>query len=429
MIPSDYKSRTCYPILAVGLSMVAFIVIKTGRDAVFFQDRGLFELPQAYVYIALASLPAAMMHLGAISRWGARRTRTGLFVLAALTLPPFTPFLHSGNSILLAFFVVVPTIFAAVFAGAWLLAGDLLEEATDETKRWAYSRIGAASMIGGVLGGLLAKGLAFFAAAPQLILCGSAILVSVGIIVAIGHRRYPVIDDPAPSDSGSDQAQRTSLRHVLLGYRDLAGLPYLRALVGISGLAAVAALYIDFQFYAAATLTGNNSAQFFANFYIILNAASLLLQLAAAPWLQSRFGVGGALMLLPTALLGSTGVSSMLGTIQARAILRVTEGGLKASIHRGLWEQAFLPIERKRRDMAKVIVDGLFARVAEGIAAACLLVWLQGQAGSLTLASLNWLSWAIIVTVLLWVGVTRYLSRIGCANVSPDEATIRLPDS
>jgi hypothetical protein len=27
--------------------MVAFITIKTGRDAVFFEDRGLFELPLA----------------------------------------------------------------------------------------------------------------------------------------------------------------------------------------------------------------------------------------------------------------------------------------------------------------------------------------------------------------------------------------------
>ena len=151
---ADYRTRTRYPILAVGLSMVGFIIIKTGRDSVFFQDQGLFDLPLAYVYIAAASLPAAMMHLGAIARWGARRTRTGLFVLSALTLSPFTPFLQVGNSVLLlAFFVAVPTIFAAVFAGAWLLAGDLLEEATDEIKRWAYSRIGAASMIGGILGG------------------------------------------------------------------------------------------------------------------------------------------------------------------------------------------------------------------------------------------------------------------------------------
>ena len=194
-------------------------------------------------------------------------------------------------------------------------------------------------------------------------------------------------------------------------------------------MAAVAALYIDFQFYAAATLTGNNNAQFFASFYIILNAASLVLQLMATPWLQSRFGVGGALMLLPTALLGSTGVSSILGTVQARAILRVTEGGLTAAIHRGLWEQAFLPIARKRRDMAKVIVDGLFARISEGTAATFLLVWLNSRVDALTLASLNWLSWAILGSVLLWVGVTRYLSRIGCADILPVESTIRLPDS
>ncbi len=198
-------------------------------------------------------------------------------------------------------------------------------------------------MIGGILGGLLAKGLSLFVTPPMLVVCKSAVLAVAAVVVATGHRRYPTVAGLSPDDAASDEDDRQpeSLASSLLKHSDLAKLPYLRALLGISGLAAVAALYIDFQFYAAATLSGNNSAQFFANFYIILNAASLILQLLAAPWLQARFGVGGALMLLPTALLGSTGVSSILGTVQARAILRVTEGGLKAFIHRGIWEQAF----------------------------------------------------------------------------------------
>ena len=196
MNAAAYRSRIWYPILAVGLSMVAFITIKTGRDAVFFQNRGIFELPLAYVYIAIASLPAAMIHLGAIARWGARKTRTGLFVFAALILAPFTFILPGGNNaLLLAYFVIVPTIFAAVFAGAWLLAGDLLEESTDEIKRWAYSRIGAASMIGGILGGLFAKALLVFVAPQLLVLVGSAILPGVAVVVAVGHLRYPVLAD------------------------------------------------------------------------------------------------------------------------------------------------------------------------------------------------------------------------------------------
>ena len=109
MNPADFKRRTRYPILA-RVTMVAFIAIKTGRDAVFFQDSGLNELPLAYAYIAIASLPAAMMHLSAMARWDAA-TSAGLFVIAALILSPFTVLLESGYSALaLVFFVIVPTV-------------------------------------------------------------------------------------------------------------------------------------------------------------------------------------------------------------------------------------------------------------------------------------------------------------------------------
>ena len=84
-----------------------------------------------------------------------------------------------------------------------------------------------------------------------------------------------------------------------------------------------------------------------------------------------------------------------------RAILRVTEGGLKAAVHRSIWEQAFLSIDRKSRDVAKVIVDGMFARVAEGGGAVC-----------------------------GWVAITRRLARLGCSGIQPgDELAPRLPDS
>ena len=55
------KSRAWYPILTVGVSMVGFISIKTGRDAVFFSSGGIKQLPLAYIFIAIASVPAALL--------------------------------------------------------------------------------------------------------------------------------------------------------------------------------------------------------------------------------------------------------------------------------------------------------------------------------------------------------------------------------
>jgi len=428
MGPSErtMKSRAWYPILTVGVSMVGFIAIKTGRDAVFFSSGGLKQLPLAYIFIAIASVPAAMMHLKAIEWWGARKVRTGVFLVAALTFVCFAPFVDPKHrALMLGLFVLVPSLFAAVFAGAWLLAGDLLEGADSHITRWAYTRIGAASILGGMIGGFLAKGLSVFLAPRFLVASGAAMLVIAAWLSSQAHKKHPV------EHFASTSSKKAENPNSMLGApsRELIKQPYVLALFGISALAALVALYIDFQFYAMATIDGKNQAQFFANFYILLNAASLGLQLIVTPWLQSRFGVGGALMVFPTVLFGITGVVSFTTTILSRAVLRVTEGGLKASIHRSTWEQAFLPINGEKRAMAKTLVDGAVARISEGIGAAVLSVWLKSLKTSLTASQLAWISWVILGAILLWVIFTKYLVRIGCKDIHPGDDLIRLPDS
>ena len=414
--------------------MVGFISIKTGRDAVFFSSGGLKQLPLAYIFIAVASVPAAMMHLKAIERWGSRKVRTGVFLVAAFILLCFVPFVDTKHRVMMVgLFVMVPTLFAAVFAGAWLLAGDLLEGADRRMTRWAYSRIGAASMLGGITGGLLSKGISIFLAPRFLIVGGAGMLIIAGWISSRAHRKYPIEDSrsvPLESkDIATDKKGIPSTSMLEALPKELLKQPYILALFGISGLSALAALYIDFQFYAMASISGKIRAQFFADFYIFLNSASLVLQLIVAPWIQSQFGVGGALMVFPTALFGSAGIVSFTTTILSRSILKVTEGGLKSSIHRSTWEQVFLPIGREKRAIAKILVDGAFARMSEGVGAAVLYIWLKSLKTPLTPQKLAWISWVLIPVILFWILSTRYLIRLGCSDTNEVEDMIRLPDS
>ena len=124
MAGSGYRSSAWYPILAVGVSMMGFISIKTGRDVVFFNQGGLRDLPLVYMLVAMVSVMGAMIHLQAIKRWGARRVRSGVFLSMALLFFCFVPFvdLHHKTA-MLALFALVPAAFAALFATAWLLAG------------------------------------------------------------------------------------------------------------------------------------------------------------------------------------------------------------------------------------------------------------------------------------------------------------------
>ncbi len=53
-----YRLQTLLPAASIGLLTVAFTLAKTGRDALFFQGRGLLQLPMAYMGISLCSAPS-----------------------------------------------------------------------------------------------------------------------------------------------------------------------------------------------------------------------------------------------------------------------------------------------------------------------------------------------------------------------------------
>ena len=168
------------------------------------------------------------------------------------------------------------------------------------------------------------------------------------------------------------------------------------------------------------------NANFFANFYILLNFCSLLLQLFATPKIQDKIGLRGGLMVLPLALIGGATFATAAATALSRSVLRVTEGGLRSSVHRSIWEQAFIPVESVDRSTVKLVVDGVAARIAEAIGALVVLIWLKRAVPKgmidMTLDT-RWMSWVILATVVSWLIITRNL-RVQVAGV---KRTSRLP--
>ena len=64
----------------------------------------------------------------------------------------------------------------------------------------------------------------------------------------------------------------------------------------------------------------------------------------------------------------------------------------------------------------------------EGAGSGVLLIWLATTTSSIKNLNLNWISWAILVVLLLWIGLTKYLSKLGCSDIEGGEVLIRLPD-
>jgi len=401
---SDDRLKTVYPALALGLLTAAFIIAKTGRDALFFQGKGIFQLPVATITIAAASLPLAMIFVKVMKTWGARPARIAIMLFAAMVIALAAPFLQPGDSTLLFnIFIFIPSIFGIMFASLWLLATDLFEKTSKSEAALAFSKIGASSLAGGMIGGLAAKGLGAYLEPKWLIMVGAAIILVVAALVATIHRKFPTNIAGKKDDTKKG------------GYLAPLSNPYALTLLWIAMTGALAGLLIDVQFYISATsaaMGSRGNANFFANFYIMLNLASLLLQLFATPRIQEKVGIRGGLMVLPFALVGGASFATAAATAFSLSVLRVTEGGLRSSVHRSIWEQAFIPVDSSERSVVKLAVDGIGARISEGVAAIGLYFWVQRVApGGVVSGSLDtgWMTWLTLATVIVWLVITQKL--------------------
>src|SRR5918996_4103271 len=285
------RLQTLLPALSLGLLTSGFIIAKTGRDALFFQGSGgLLQLPLIYINIGAASLPLALLFVKTMKIWGARPARIRVLLLAAVVMAAAAPFLQPGdNTLLLAIFMFIPAIFGLLFASLWLLAADLFEKTEKKEAARGFSKIGAGTLAGGMLGGLVSKGLAPYLNAKWLVLLGAVIVLGVIALVQRIHRRFPP-NIAAKRDDKKKPGFLTPLTN-----------NYALTLLLISMTGALAGLLIDFQFYAAAATANMGSkgnTNFFANFYILLNFSSLLLQLFATPRIQDALGLRGGLMVL-----------------------------------------------------------------------------------------------------------------------------------
>ncbi len=403
---NEDRTKFVYPALILGLMTTAFIIAKTGRDALFFQGSGIFQLPIATLAIVAASVPLAVIFVKAMKIWGARPARIAIMLITAAVLASAAPFLKPGDSTLLFnIFIFIPASFGLMFASLWLLASDIFENTPKSEAARTFARIGASSLAGGIVGGFIAKGLVPYLEPQWLIFVSALLIVAAAALVAATHRKFPTTVAAKKTTDKKDG-----------GYLALLSNRYTRTLLFISMTGALAGLLIDVQFYIAATsanLGSKGNAGFFANFYIMLNFCSLLFQLFITPKIQEKFGISSGLMILPFALVGGAGFAGAAATAFSLSLLRVTEGGLRSSIHRSLWEQAFIPIVSNERSVAKIAVDGIGARIAEGIAAAGLYFWVQQVApGGVHAEPLDtrWMIWLTLGTVITWLVITQRLT-------------------
>jgi HEAT repeat protein len=374
--------------------IAAHTVLETSRDALFLARLPAAQLP--WVYLAMAGVAVGLAQVPArrLRRLLGRSGLAASLGLMGLVTAGFwaLPGLRSawGLRALYVWSGLFGTLSALQF---WLVLGEIFT--ITQAKR-LYRFVGTGSLLGAVLGGVVARVISERYSPGTLILASALLAVLTALGPALWLRR--------PDEQHS--ASAASPRWTLAEARELiVQQPYVTRLAGLVLVSTIALTLGDYVFKSAvvreipaAALPG-----FFASFYTLLNVLALLAQLALMGFLLRVLGVNRSLWILPALVfLGAVGIA-LGGGLLAALLLKGADGTLRYSVHRTGLELLYLPIPDALRARVKPVIDVFGQRGGQAIASLFILSELMIGRGDAML------SVAAAILSLVWIATSAEL--------------------
>ncbi len=368
--------------------LVAHALLETARDALFLAELGPHLLAAAYIVMAGAALLAvAIVHRrGRLHR--PRDVLIAFLVLATAGTTALALTIPLAPALVFVLYVWTGFVATLVVPSFWTAIDRSLR--ITEAKR-VFGMIGAGGVLGAMVGSALASVLGRFVDARYLVSAGACAFGLATLTAIVLCPRTEVEEIPAKR-SRAEALSRSSRRYVQI----LLALGLLSTIVLTLG-------DLTFKWVMAERLPVRDLASAFGAIYTGLNALGLVIQLAVTPRLLARWGVGGALTVLPLLLVASALGFAITGALIAVVALKLGDGSLRHSLHRVGSEILYLPVPAAVRDGWKLVADALGQRGGQALAA--LLVFasvsvgttVRGLAALTVLAGMGWLVLLVIV--------------------------------
>jgi ATP:ADP antiporter, AAA family len=398
---------------AVLLFLIFFLLItfqyttKSVRQSTFINSLGAEKLPYVYLFIALASYPFLRIY----SRFADTMRRDGL-IIATCTFTAGTMiafwwlFEYSWQWVPFAFYVWISITIVMLVSQFWSLSNHMFD--ARQAKR-LFAFVGAGGLLGGVLGGQVAKVATKLVGTRYALLMAAFILLTVVVLIWVTRRVHPTDERRVAGAAGL-----SSLDQARGGFALLRQSRHLRGVATIMLLTVVVAQIVDLQFNWAvqqATTSLDQRTAFFGNFYSVMGLMAFAFQLIFTARIHRNLGVGFAMRVLPVSM--GVGTLAIMGAamaapeliLGAALLLKTSENGVRYSLDQATRELLFLPIPSKARLKAKAFIDVFVQRAAKGVAA---LLLLPVTFGLMAPTQAGWLALALIV---VWLAATVAMRR------------------
>lgn len=350
--------------------LFAYYILKPVSRAMFLNRFDIGDLPYLYILMAIGGGILAYAYSRIAVRTSLQIAVFWAMSLSVLCLVSMWYLLGLRLSWMIYVLNIFVSLFSVVLVSqGWLVASNLFT--TREAKR-LYSLLGLGMVAGAAFGGEFTNRTAALVGTRNLLLAsgGMLVLAYLAFRLAIGQHGVPVCGTRATEESKDS----FSFGDVA---KDIQRSRHLQVLIGMMVITYVVDVLIEYQFQASAKLSfhGDQLTAFFGRFYgIYLNLTEFVLQFFVTGFVVSRFGVGGALQVLPASiLLASTGTVAVPG-IAATATVRLTEASTRYTVNRTGMELLYLPLPLELRNRIKAFVDIFVDRLSRGLGGMLLIV-------------------------------------------------------
>ncbi|HET7693981.1 MAG TPA: Npt1/Npt2 family nucleotide transporter [Gemmatimonadota bacterium] len=412
----DIRKREVEPALLFFLFwflvILVFWVLKPLKTGLFIDplgDRGA----ELELYAKLGNIGVAIVAVAVFSwlynRLGSKRLIPALcaiFLVAlvwfAITLPsPAEP----GAPKYWAFYL-----FGDAWSTVWVTTfwAFLNELTTSGQSKRLYGLIGG----GGILGGL--AGATVVATTVEDLGIGTLIAAAAGATVALGLIAFR-IESLAGGETAAIGRGRAEARIVesgekktnaaIEGARLSLTSKYLFAIVMIMFLYEFASQILDYQFKnELESVEGTEATSaFYANIGVIINTVSVITQFFLVSFIMRRFGITTALLVLPAAMLISSGVYFAIPVLWAGSLLTVSDNAFNYSINQTSRETLYVPTDADVKYKARAFGNMFVQRFGKGIAILMAL--------GLAALPIRFLSFLAIAVIAVWAGFAWYAGR------------------
>jgi AAA family ATP:ADP antiporter len=395
----------------------SYYLLKTVREALILSEGGA----EVKSYAAAAQAMILLLIVPAYGALAARVNRiwliNGVMLFFVSHLVVFHHLAAQGVHIGVPFFLWVGIFNLVIVAQFWAFANDLY---THERGQRLFPLVGIGASLGAWVGARLASRLMAAHAGPHQLLLIAAIglIVCIGLTHCVNHRersqRAPAADDPADEPLGPEGGFRLILASRYL--RLIALMVILLNVVNTIGEFLLGKLVVAEASRALAdgTAAGLNRSQligiFYGDFFGWVNLVSLLIQLFVVSRVFKRFGVRGALFVLPLVAFVSYGGLAVLPVLAAVRIGKVLENSTDYSLQNTARHALFLPTSREAKYKAKQAIDGFCWRLGDVLQAIIVFTGVRLALGVSQFALLNEL--LVVIWLAVIVGIYREHRRL-----------------